>query len=144
VIAPDLAPLNGLINRGDTLFNRELTQISKLPRSQQNFYLTRIFGLRDRLVSALTDRWVTHPWPAQSLIEVSPLVTWLWFGGIIAAIGGLIALWPVPRRPRRDRGARGTRAPGSGTRETEDGLAGAGAPRERELIARMEPTWPAT
>jgi len=23
---------------------------------------------------------------------------WLWIGAIIAALGGLIALWPVPRR----------------------------------------------
>jgi hypothetical protein len=26
---------------------------------------------------------------------------WLWIGAIIAALGGLIALWPVPRRSRR-------------------------------------------
>jgi hypothetical protein len=25
---------------------------------------------------------------------------WLWIGAIIAALGGLIALWPVPRRAR--------------------------------------------
>ena len=144
VIAPDVSPLNGLINRGDTLFNRELTQIGKLPRRQQAFYYSRIYGLRDRLVSALTDRWVTHPWPAQFLIEVSPLVTWLWFGGIIAGIGGLIAMWPVPRRPRRDRGLPGAGGPGAGTREADAAAPGAIAPRDRELIARMERTWPAT
>ena len=31
---------------------------------------------------------------------VSPLVTWLWVGAIIAALGGLLALWPLPP-PRR-------------------------------------------
>ena len=27
---------------------------------------------------------------------VDPLVTWIWIGAIIIALGGLIALWPVP------------------------------------------------
>ena len=47
---------------------------------------------------------MTHPWAATFLLIVSPLVTWLWLGAIMAAIGGLIALWPLPP-PRRRRPA---------------------------------------
>ena len=52
------------------------------------------------------------------MLIVSPLVTWLWLGGILAAIGGLIALWPMPRARRgperpadRGRGAESPTAP---------------------------------
>jgi cytochrome c-type biogenesis protein CcmF len=144
VVSPDLTPLNGLINHGDTLFNRELNKISTLPAREQATQLTTTYEFRDQLVSELTDRWVSHPWPTQFLIEVSPLVSWLWLGGIVAGIGGLIAIWPVPRRPRRDRstGGRGKgRGAQSGTRGESPSLS---APRERELVARMESTWPAT
>ena len=27
-------------------------------------------------------------------ITVTPLVWWVWYGGIVLAIGGLIAMWP--------------------------------------------------
>jgi cytochrome c-type biogenesis protein CcmF len=144
VVSPDLTPLNGLINRGDTLFNRELAEIATLPARAQAKQLDTTYEFRDQLVSELTDRWVSHPWPTQFLIEVSPLVSWLWLGGIVAGIGGLIALWPVPRRPRRDRSAGGG-GRGARTRASERGEpTPLSAPRERELVARMESTWPAT
>ena len=31
---------------------------------------------------------------------VSPMVTWIWLGAILAFLGGLIALWPPPRGAR--------------------------------------------
>ena len=135
--------MNSLINRGDATFNHALRAIAKLPASVRTQDLNDIYQLRDRLVTELTSRWVSHPWPTQFLIEVSPLVTWLWLGGIIAALGGLIAVWPVPRRPRRDRragGGRGRQAPSS----DRSGTPTPAVPRERELVARMESTWPAT
>jgi cytochrome c biogenesis factor len=33
------------------------------------------------------------------------MVEWIWLGGLIAAAGGLIALWPAPRAARRRAGA---------------------------------------
>ncbi|HEY4823617.1 MAG TPA: hypothetical protein VIH49_01115, partial [Solirubrobacteraceae bacterium] len=57
---------------------------------------------RDIAIRELTQRFVSHPWAATFLLIVSPLVTWLWLGAIIAALGGLIALWPLPP-PRRRR-----------------------------------------
>ena len=34
--------------------------------------------------------------PAQFRLIVSPLVAWIWIGGLIVFAGGLIALWPAP------------------------------------------------
>jgi cytochrome c-type biogenesis protein CcmF len=40
--------------------------------------------------------------PAQFRIISSPLVSWIWLGGLIVFAGGLIALWPAPgARDRR-------------------------------------------
>jgi cytochrome c-type biogenesis protein CcmF len=39
--------------------------------------------------------------PAQFRIISSPLVTWIWVGGLIVFGGGLIALWPAPDASRR-------------------------------------------
>jgi cytochrome c-type biogenesis protein CcmF len=32
---------------------------------------------------------------------VSPLVAWIWLGGIIVIVGGVICLWPAPDLARR-------------------------------------------
>jgi cytochrome c-type biogenesis protein CcmF len=38
----------------------------------------------------------TNPRPLATFrILVNPLVAWIWFGGIIMALGGLIAMWPT-------------------------------------------------
>src|SRR6185503_10560632 len=34
---------------------------------------------------------------ASFMVFVNPLVIWIWLGGIVAAAGGLIALWPETR-----------------------------------------------
>jgi cytochrome c-type biogenesis protein CcmF len=39
--------------------------------------------------------------PAQFRVISSPLVTWIWLGGLIVFAGGLIALWPAPDAARR-------------------------------------------
>ena len=138
-VQPNTTPLDGVVSRGDAEFRKAINAVLTLPRAQQTPDLNRIFELRDRLVSALTQRWVDHPWGAQFKIIVSPLVDWLWLGAIIAACGGLIALWPVPSRRRR--GGPGVPSSRPGTHVQTPA---ASAPRERELATRMEQTWPAT
>ena len=101
VIQPDTSPLAKTIGQGNVKFTRALAQANRLPAVQRSKLLRFLYAERDQLIVGLDHRFVTHPWTAQFLIEVSPLVTWLWLGGIIAALGGLIALWPVPRRSRR-------------------------------------------
>jgi cytochrome c-type biogenesis protein CcmF len=39
--------------------------------------------------------------PAQFRIISSPMVTWVWIGGIFGFLGGLFALWPAPDGARR-------------------------------------------
>jgi cytochrome c-type biogenesis protein CcmF len=105
VINPDLSPLQPLITRGDRIFSAALQhamrQVGTLPLSQAEQRLAPLWAARDRAVAGLTSRFVTHPWPVNFLLIVSPLVTWIWLGAIIIAFGGLIALWPIPAMARR-------------------------------------------
>ena len=41
-------------------------------------------------------RYLKHPPPAEFTLISSPLVTWIWLGGLIVLLGGLTALWPPP------------------------------------------------
>jgi cytochrome c-type biogenesis protein CcmF len=115
VINPNVAPLQGLINKGDAVLTPALAQAERLPPAQQAKALNYLYGLRDIAIRELTQRFVSHPWSAQFLLIVSPLVTWLWLGAILAALGGLIALWPMPvrNRPRRPRRTSPRDAPSS-------------------------------
>jgi cytochrome c-type biogenesis protein CcmF len=53
------------------------------------------------LLAALAARYEVAPPPASFRLIVSPLVEWIWLGGAIAGLGGLIALWPAAFRVRR-------------------------------------------
>jgi cytochrome c-type biogenesis protein CcmF len=102
VISPNITPLNGLIARGDAVLGKALTDAMRGPVATQARALSLLYQARDIAIRSIAQRFVTHPWKATFLIIVSPLVTWLWLGAIIAALGGLIALWPMspPRRRR--------------------------------------------
>jgi cytochrome c-type biogenesis protein CcmF len=119
VVNPDLTPLQPLINQGNRVFaaavNQAMTRISGLPVAQANRELAPLWQARDEAVAELANRYVTHPWPVEFLLIVSPLVTWIWLGAGIIAIGGLIALWPVPALARR-RAAAPYAAPSSAPR----------------------------
>ena len=49
---------------------------------------------------ALAARYERDPGPATFRIIVSPLVTWIWLGGLIVFGGGLLAMWPSGLRAR--------------------------------------------
>jgi cytochrome c-type biogenesis protein CcmF len=53
------------------------------------------------LLAALAARYEVAPPPANFRLIVSPLVEWIWLGGAIAGLGGLIALWPAASTVRR-------------------------------------------
>ena len=53
------------------------------------------------LLSLVAARYKTSPPAATFRFIVSPLVEWIWLGGLIAGAGGLLALWPAPLRRRR-------------------------------------------
>jgi cytochrome c-type biogenesis protein CcmF len=76
-------------------------------------------------LAVLARSYLQHPPPAQFHFIVSPLVMWIWIGGLIVLGGGLIAIWPAPAALRRRAevfaGTRGRRRRG----DTAQGLAGA-------------------
>jgi cytochrome c-type biogenesis protein CcmF len=55
------------------------------------------------LLSIVAARYVQSPPPATFRFIVSPLVEWIWLGGLIAAGGALLALWPAHAARRRRR-----------------------------------------
>jgi cytochrome c-type biogenesis protein CcmF len=100
VINPDLTPLQSEISHGDQVFLNLMTSLT--PVQARNPALVRAIEVsRARAIVGLTSRFVTHPWPVNFLMIVSPLVTWIWLGALIMGVGGLIALWPIPTAARR-------------------------------------------
>ncbi len=135
VIQPNITPLQGLITRGDALVARLLLQVASLPASQQSAQLNIAYGLRDQLIRVLAQRFVTRPWASEFLFEVNPLVMWLWVGAIISALGGLIALPPLPAVRRSRRTASGPPASrGRGGRGPSSPAVPPEPVRERELV----------
>ena len=57
-------------------------------------------------IAYLARAYLKHPPQAQFNFLVSPLVFWIWIGGLIGFGGGLIALWPAPSVVRRRVAAR--------------------------------------
>jgi cytochrome c-type biogenesis protein CcmF len=102
VINPDLTPLQPAIAQGDKVFLAAMSKIAAHPATARQF-LPFISDERARAIIGLTQRFITHPWPVEFLLIVSPLVMWIWLGALIMLIGALIALWPAPRLPRRRR-----------------------------------------
>jgi cytochrome c-type biogenesis protein CcmF len=52
------------------------------------------------LLTAVAQRYTLAPPPAVFRLIVSPMVEWIWLGGIVLGLGGLIAIWPPPRAQR--------------------------------------------
>jgi cytochrome c-type biogenesis protein CcmF len=72
--------------------------------------LQRIVTIGNRTLSAeeglvaigvLAREYLKHPPAAQFHFIVSPLVMWIWIGGLIVLGGALIAIWPAPSAVRR-------------------------------------------
>ncbi len=107
VINPDLTPLQGVISQGNQVFQTALMQAmrqmasAKVAPSQAEQALTPLWAKRDQAIAGIAQRFVTHPWPVNFLLIVNPMVSWIWIGALIIAAGGLIALWPLPARARR-------------------------------------------
>jgi cytochrome c-type biogenesis protein CcmF len=57
-------------------------------------------------IAYLARAYLQHPPQAQFNFLVSPLVLWIWIGGLIVFGGSLIALWPAPSVVRRRVAAR--------------------------------------
>ncbi|MCL2420188.1 MAG: heme lyase CcmF/NrfE family subunit, partial [Conexibacteraceae bacterium] len=119
VAAANLTPLEGLITEGDRRFaalvNSLIKQHPQITNGELNAELDRLnfWTYRDEAVQGIVGQYLKHPYPVQFLLIVSPLVSWLWAGAMIIAIGGLISLVPAAPFTRRRRGSGGTGAPTS-------------------------------
>jgi cytochrome c-type biogenesis protein CcmF len=102
-INPNVSALQPLIAKGDATFQPAIDNALKQPPAAQAKALSFIYSERDLAIEELAQQFVSHPWASTFLVIVSPLVTWLWLGAILAALGGLIALWPLPPPRRRRR-----------------------------------------
>ena len=49
------------------------------------------------LLAAIAERYRRFPPPASFRMILSPMVEWIWLGGLILAGGALIAIWPTAR-----------------------------------------------
>ncbi|MCW2951789.1 MAG: cytochrome c assembly protein [Conexibacter sp.] len=99
VINPDLKPLQPIINQGDATFRTAMTTLVRNGGSSAS--VNKLYQLRDTAIAGITQRFITHPWAADFRILVSPLASWIWIGAIIIALGGLIAIWPMPHGAAR-------------------------------------------
>ena len=87
-IAPDIGALRPRIEEGDKVFSG-----ANLSAEQRDAFL-------GQALNGLTRSYASDPPPATFRLIVSPMVTWIWIGALIAFLGGLIALWPPPRGAR--------------------------------------------
>jgi cytochrome c-type biogenesis protein CcmF len=83
---PDLHPLQRFVRDADRRFPDANPQLEGF------------------VVSTLVHRYLAGPATAEFRLIVSPLVAWIWIGGVIVVGGAMIALFPVPA-PRRRRAA---------------------------------------
>lgn len=61
---------------------------------------TPLNGFRDLYVSA---KWIGDDGGSAAFrIYMNPGVTWLWIGGVVMALGGLLAAWPKHPRPAQE------------------------------------------
>jgi cytochrome c-type biogenesis protein CcmF len=82
-------------------------------------------------IDFLAHEYLQHPPPAQFRLLVSPLIMWIWIGGLIVFGGGLLALAPSLGALRRL-----ATVPGRARRGARPALAGASVSMERVALER--------
>jgi cytochrome c-type biogenesis protein CcmF len=85
-VTPDLDPTLVSVKKGDRIFNAALGKMST-----QEYSTALGTAIRE-----LTASYATSAPPATFRLIVSPLVAWVWIGGILVFLGGLICIWPTP------------------------------------------------
>ncbi|HEX4733631.1 MAG TPA: cytochrome c-type biogenesis CcmF C-terminal domain-containing protein [Thermoleophilaceae bacterium] len=83
-VQPDLASLMPAIRQADTKFNS--------PQFEKYLPL---------LITKIAQSYAVNPPPANFRMIVSPMVSFIWIGGLIAVFGALIAVWPGAETRRR-------------------------------------------
>jgi cytochrome c-type biogenesis protein CcmF len=94
---PDLGPLDPIINGAD----RRLGRIARRVPSEDVQAGRQLAYLQGLAIRSIQKRYLSDPPPANFRVNVNPLVSWIWVGGAIAVLGGLVAIWPAPEARRR-------------------------------------------
>jgi cytochrome c-type biogenesis protein CcmF len=84
-MSPDISKMRPIIDKGDKAFG---AIEGKVPPKMQA-------ALLGQAITGLVQRYRTQPPPASFRMISSPLVAWIWIGGLVVFAGGLIALWPA-------------------------------------------------
>ena len=102
-VEPDTSGVQPLVTRLDKKLNA--LPLKQIPPPM-------VVALRDLGTKKVASSWAASAPPVTFRVVVSPMVTWIWAGGIIVALGGLIAMWPagepLRRRVRLPAAVRGT------------------------------------
>jgi cytochrome c-type biogenesis protein CcmF len=91
-VSPELSTVRPVTR----LYDKAIRRMAAAKQSARKQVIAFRLGL-EKAVQTYTD---ANP-PATFRVIVSPLVAWIWIGGIIVFGGGLIALWPAPDAARR-------------------------------------------
>jgi cytochrome c-type biogenesis protein CcmF len=94
---PDLATYDGFIDQAD----RRIERATAGAESGAPFLAQLRSDLQGLAIANLSERYESEPVPVDFRVNVNPLVIWIWIGGAIAVIGGLVAIWPAPAGARR-------------------------------------------
>ena len=95
-VAPDIGRLRPRIDEGDKVF----ADADELSADDRSAFLAQA-------LAGLTRSYTDDPPPATFRFIASPMVTWIWLGGLIVLAGALIALWPAGARAGRPATAAG-------------------------------------
>jgi cytochrome c-type biogenesis protein CcmF len=90
-VTPNLDPTLKTVKIGDATFRDAQ---GKLPQAQYDQAL-------GTAINGLVTNYRRNAPPATFRLIVSPMVTWIWLGGIMVFLGGLICLWPAGDLARR-------------------------------------------
>ncbi len=94
---PDLTSLNPVIDGAD----RRLMRIARGVDPNDTQAAQGLGMLQGLAIRKVRKRYLADTPPANFRVNVNPLVSWIWIGGGIAVLGGLVAIWPAPAARRR-------------------------------------------
>jgi cytochrome c-type biogenesis protein CcmF len=84
-----------------TAVQPDLTPVGRYIRDANRRYPDANAALEGFLVKTIVTRYTRGAAAAQFRLIVSPLVAWIWIGGVIAVGGAMVAIWPSPSGARR-------------------------------------------
>ncbi|PTL55689.1 heme lyase CcmF/NrfE family subunit [Paraconexibacter algicola] len=89
-VSPDVAALQGRIEALDEGFTKGIQQAGDQLAPGQ------IGALIGQALNSILRSYTDDPPPATFRVLSSPMVSWIWLGGIVVFFGAIVALWPPP------------------------------------------------